>query len=155
MYNHLFAASNAKAENTSDVTSNLASMSINPPAGETTRNKGKGRHPVEVPPDAYQDLQDINFGSLGASTNNLPPPMRPSALSDDGYEEENADHRVTLSDYSDYDSSSEETNKNKAGSPSKRNYVTVSDDEDDASGLTSSTKKQGQDDPFADPFADK
>lgn len=157
MYDQLHGIASVKAyEEANSVTSNLASMSIESPTTEAATNKGKSR---SASSDVFHDLEDLNFGPLG-TTNNLPPPMRPSAaLSDDGDEEDAVDHRVTLSDYSDYDSSDEETHRKGAeSSKPKRNYVTVSDDEDDASVPsvpTTSAKKHVEDDPFADPFADK
>jgi hypothetical protein len=100
-------------------------------------------------------LEELSFGPLGHSSNNLPPPLRPSAaLSDEEYEQTAVDQRGSLSDFSDYESSDGETHKANVGSSSKRNYVTVSDNEDE-SHFPSKGKNQVEDDPFADPFADK
>ncbi|KAF9040439.1 hypothetical protein BDZ89DRAFT_1100184 [Hymenopellis radicata] len=103
---------------------------------------------------AYADLQDINFGSIGASSSNLPPPLRPSTFSDDG---DNArESRGSLSDFSDYDSSDEDTHNQYEGG--KKDYYSVSDDSEDARTVSGSRSKGGLvdvDDPFADPFADE
>ncbi|THV07599.1 hypothetical protein K435DRAFT_959671 [Dendrothele bispora CBS 962.96] len=110
----------------------------------------------------YADLQDLNFGPLGASSSNLPPPMRPTNLSDD---EEQPEARGSLSDFSDYESSDENTHNAARSSYGRKNYVTVSDDSDDAPvgnrGTTSQSTSTGpgqtkhvEEDPFADPFAD-
>ncbi|KAF5368631.1 hypothetical protein D9758_002325 [Tetrapyrgos nigripes] len=108
----------------------------------------------------HADLQDLNFGPLGASSSNLQPPLRPTTLSDD---DEQPDARGSLSDFSDYDSSDENTHNGAGPSHGRRNYVTVSDDSDDAAVGTrhndtaagrAAQNKHAQDDPFADPFAD-
>ena len=152
MYDQLHGIESVKAyEQANSVTSNLASMTLESPTTGTEADTGKGKS-RSASSDVFHDLEDLNFGPAG--TSRLPPPMRPSALSDDGDDEEAVDHRVTLSDYSDYESSDEETH-GKGAESSKRNYVTVSDDEDDASVPTTSAKKHIEDDPFADPFADK
>lgn len=117
----------------------------------------------------HPDLQDLNFGALGASSNNLPPPLRPSALSDDGdaADDNEAWKRGSLSDFSDYESSDEETHNSRAtsGSTSRRDYVSVSDSEDEAvlpvhGGKSVVNTKAALalvevEDPFADPFADE
>jgi len=105
----------------------------------------------------YADLQDLNFGPLGASSSNLPPPIRPTTLSDD---DEQPEARGSLSDFSDYESSDENTHNAAGTSYGRKNYVTVSDDSDDAAvGIHNSSARPGQashaqEDPFADPFAD-
>ncbi|KAG5654705.1 hypothetical protein H0H81_007461 [Sphagnurus paluster] len=100
----------------------------------------------------HPDLHDLSFGPLGESSTNLPPPLRPSTLSDDG-KEDNYDVRGSLSDFSDY-SSDEETrggaSTHKRGQD--RNYIDVSDDEPYARSHASQAPKD--EDPFADPFAD-
>jgi len=104
----------------------------------------------------HPDLQDLDFGPLGASSNNLPPPLRPSVRSDDDKGEAYGT-RGSLSDFSDY-SSDEETRGSASGSaPQKRverNYVDVSDDPDDEPYDSAPLMKVKDDDPFADPFAD-
>ncbi|KAH9944270.1 uncharacterized protein BXZ73DRAFT_87198 [Epithele typhae] len=95
------------------------------------------------PSYVHPDLQDLQFGSLGADQRNLPPPIRPTtARSSD---EDDEYRRGSLSDYSDYESSDEATH-NRAGpsSGTRRGYVDVSDDE----------PRTEVEDPFADPFAD-
>lgn len=167
MYEKLLVA---EPDNTSDstaaITAGLAAANIEggnriSPTYNANVSKGKDR---SAAPQAHvhPDLEDLNFGPLGNVSTNLPPPLRPSAaatLSDDGYEQENADRRGSLSDFSDYESSDEETHKRAAGPSVKRkSYVTVSDDEDPPSGFSSGNTKirlPVEDDPFADPFADK
>lgn len=115
--------------------------------------KGKDR----VDEDAYvhPDLQDLSFGAIGASSTRLPAPLRPSTMSDDGTaQEEHIDNRGSLSDFSDYESSDEETHKGAAGSSQRKSYVTVSDEEGSHAPFVRHNGKQEEDDPFADPFAD-
>ncbi|KAG6866052.1 hypothetical protein C0991_009149 [Blastosporella zonata] len=102
----------------------------------------------------HEDLQDLNFGPLGASSSNLPPPLRPSTLSDDEVDQGD-NNRGSLSDFSDY-SSDEETHTSGAPSSSRkqRDYVNVSPD-DEPYLRTPLTKQATGDDPFADPFADE
>ncbi|KAJ7070822.1 hypothetical protein C8F01DRAFT_1107979 [Mycena amicta] len=99
--------------------------------------------------DLHPDLQDLNFATLGSSSQNLPAPMRPSALSDDGEDANEAYARGSLSDFSDYDSSEDEMHNAAGSSRANRDLVTVSDDE----GPSHKTSKHTED-PFADPFAD-
>lgn len=117
--------------------------------------KGKDRD-SNRPTYIHPDLEDLNFGPLGNSSTNLPPPIRPSARSDDDFDQDNQDHRGSLSDFSDYESSDEETHRANAGPSFKRNYVTVSDNdgEDSAPFANRTARTQAHDDPFADPFAD-
>lgn len=91
----------------------------------------------------HPDLQDLSFGG---SSSNLPPPLRPTrtSMSDEGEEQRG---RGSLSDFSDYESSDEETHR--AG---RKTYVTVSDNEEDIRGGGGATA--ASEDPFADPFAD-
>jgi len=115
-------------------------------------------------PHIHPDLEDLTFGPLkrgpGSSTSKLPQPMKPSfqALSDDDdRDEDQHERRASLSDFSDYHSADDEIHEQHAG-PSRRNYVTVSDDdgEQGVSGASSLGKnKDVEDDPFADPFADE
>ena len=119
----------------------------------------------------HPDLQDLNFGELGEDKrcSNLPsvfspitecernrglqPPLRPNASRTSSGEDELG--RGTLSDYSDYGSSDEDThNKNaqngasSSKNPGPRAYPGASD-------LDVSVKKGLlDDDPFADPFGD-
>lgn len=146
------------------ITSGLAAANITDER-EVAKLQGKQRAAVakaqltkgkDNPVQLYPDLEDLNFGPLGASSTNLPPPIRPSALSDDG-EQDDIEKRGSLSDFSDYESSDEETHKAVAGPSSKRNYVTVSDDDDGFATIAreaASTTSGVADDPFADPFAD-
>jgi hypothetical protein len=105
-------------------------------------------------PYIHPDLEDLTFGPVRrANHNGLPAPIKPSIqfLSDEDEYEDRLEHRVSLAEFSDYESSDEETHNNRANAgPSRRNYVTVSDDEDD----DEFTGEDAEDDPFADPFAD-
>ena len=123
----------------------------------------------------HPDLQELSFGSLGAEryvllysrqlsvrqlssarfymhSGNLPPPMRPSAP---GTRDEDAWKRGSLSDFSDYESSDEETHNHNSGSMSGsasgshayREYGSRSDDESE----TGRGALLDEDDPFADP----
>ncbi|KAI0778319.1 hypothetical protein BD413DRAFT_704774 [Trametes elegans] len=100
----------------------------------------------------HPDLQSLEFGPLGSEQNNLPPPIRPTVprASDD----DDAWRRGSLSDFSDYQSSDEETHNRAAASssqPRRRGYVDVSDGE---SPDVRQAPKQGllvEEDPFADP----
>lgn len=85
------------------------------------------------------------------SCSGLPPPMRPTASR---YSSEEDVRHGSLSDYSDYASSDEETHNRASGSGSQaRNYVTVSDDDELD---VRRNPRQGllEEDPFADPFRD-
>jgi hypothetical protein len=60
----------------------------------------------------------------------------------------------SLSDFSDYESSDEETHTASSSRP-RRNYVHVSDNSDDEAAVNITAKgANGGNDPFADPFAD-
>jgi LAS seventeen-binding protein 5 len=69
-------------------------------------------------------------------------------------EEDAWEHRGSLSDYSDYQSSDEETHARVEGEEQKgkRAYVTVSDDEDDIASREPVLRDEPDEDPFADPF---
>jgi len=82
----------------------------------------------------HPDLEELQFGELGTTNSSLPPPLRPSAL--DSPTEESYD-RGTLSDFSDYDSSDPETRQHHASSSRQARH------------------SDGEEDPFADPFADQ
>ncbi|KAI0275053.1 hypothetical protein BC834DRAFT_27905 [Gloeopeniophorella convolvens] len=98
----------------------------------------------------HPDLQDLSFGTLGTEQRHLQPPIRPTTHSSD---EDPTHNRGSLSDYSDYESSDEETRR-RAGTSShvqaRKPYVAVSDDEDEDAGRHITENE----DPFADPFAD-
>ncbi|KAF8167688.1 hypothetical protein B0H34DRAFT_682695 [Crassisporium funariophilum] len=159
MYDKL---STSDPDNIKPVTTALAAASLGSPMDEllsrTNQEEGgdKGKDRNLNAPHVHPDLEDLNFGPLGNSSTNLPPPLRPSTLSDD--EQDNHEHRASLSDFSDYESSDEETHRATAGSSSKRNYVTVSDSDDEGGpafvAVDVKTRSQPRDDPFADPFAD-
>jgi len=162
----------SEADVTHAVTAGLAAANINMSETELNKLQGKqraavarakqhsyrGKAPADPDHDVnlHPDLQDLNFGPLGSSSQHLPTPLRPSTLSDDGEDSNEAYARGSLSDFSDYDSSDEDTHR--AG-PSHRDYVTVSDDEVNGRRATKvgSPISKGAlvevDDPFADPFA--
>jgi len=126
----------------------------------------------------HPDLHDLSFGELGPEHRNLPPPIRPTAHIRD---EDQVFRRGSLSDFSNYESSDDETH-GRAGQSSgvhaRKVYINVSrdDDEEDAkhhipeethvhagqsSGVHArkayidvSRDDEEDEDPFADPFAD-
>jgi len=152
MYDKLIAAGpEAETPDARSITSRMAAINLDATAKSTMDRgrveKGKDRGPD--PPNVHPDLEDLNFGPLGST--NLPPPIRPTTLSDD--DQDGQDRRGSLSDFSDYESSDENTHKANAGPSSKRNYVTVSDSDEEAFKNTR-VRTQTHDDPFADPFAD-
>lgn len=171
MYDQIVAASELKeGDDTKDITDKMASTTIS--GGEVARLQEKQRAAIEAhkshqatydsSPErtdashVHPDLEDLDFGSIGASSSKLPPPMRPKKVSDDDDEGDYVERRGSLSDYSDYESSDEETHRARAGSSThqrKKSYVTVSDN--DSLGLGDSRVGLTQEeDPFADPFAD-
>ncbi|KAI0068178.1 hypothetical protein BV25DRAFT_528861 [Artomyces pyxidatus] len=103
--------------------------------------------------NVHPDLQDLSFGSLGAEQRNLQPPIRPNSQFSD---EAQVYRRGSLSDFSDYESSDENTHHHRphyvgpSGSAGRKEYVNVSDDED----TDAHRHIRDEDDPFADPFAD-
>ncbi|KAJ6621094.1 hypothetical protein B0H10DRAFT_2018683, partial [Mycena sp. CBHHK59/15] len=174
MYDKLSTNPESEPDATTAVTAGLAAANINMSVTElnklqekqrvavarakqngSLRGKAPAVHEDESRP--HPDLQDLSFGPLGSSSNNLPAPIRPSALSDDGVDD-GYDARGSLSDFSDYDSSDEEAH-NAAGPSRKRDLVTVSDDEptDYQNYKAGNSGQKGAlvdvDDPFADPFA--
>lgn len=115
-------------------------------AVERAKQNGSARAVAEDS-DLHPDLHDLNFGAIGDSTNNLPTPLQPTLSPRNISDDEDNDIRASLSDFSDYESSNEETHQQNSGS--WRGQVEVSDD-DGAVGITKATT-----DPFADPFADE
>ncbi|EIM92246.1 uncharacterized protein STEHIDRAFT_46841 [Stereum hirsutum FP-91666 SS1] len=114
------------------------------------RGREKDSETDEVPaPHLHPDLQDLSFGTLGADQRNLPPPIRPNAHSSDDEDY----RRGTLSDYSDYESSDEDTHNQRAG-PSSGGRRDYGDDSDSGQDAHKAVKNADEDDPFADPFAD-
>ncbi|KAH8099290.1 hypothetical protein BXZ70DRAFT_290826 [Cristinia sonorae] len=103
----------------------------------------------------HPDLQDLTFGApLGAEQSKLPPPIRPTTSR---YSSDDDTRHGSLSDYSDYASSDEETHNRASGSglqSARRRYVTVSDDDDVDARKYPKRGLLQEDDPFADPFAD-
>jgi hypothetical protein len=155
MYDKLIAAGpETDTQDARAITSGMAAINFDATARSTMdrehveKGKDRGLDPTYVHPD----LEDLNFGPLGNTK--LPPPIRPSTLSDDSaYDQDDQDRRGSLSDFSDYESSDENTHMSNAGPSSKRNYVTVSDSDEEAFKNTR-VRIQSHDDPFADPFAD-
>ncbi|KAF9454067.1 hypothetical protein P691DRAFT_770788 [Macrolepiota fuliginosa MF-IS2] len=132
---------------------------------EPEEGKGKGNNAYDN--FMHPDLADLDFDAARS----LPPPIKPRPLSDDGAGRAvDEDRRGSLSDYSDYESSDEETH---VGTSKRRNYVTISDDSGEERAVAVGSVAQSQtsahqpaavaapvrtavdDDPFADPFADK
>lgn len=114
-------------------------------AGKDRQENGGDAH-------LHPDLQDLDFGPLGAEQRGLPPPLRPSLPEDD--DEDSWDHRGSLSDFSDYEDESDDVGRSQR-KPQDR--VTVSDNDDERSTIHhasgSGQKLVDVDDPFADPFA--
>jgi len=161
MYDKLvISGSEREGDTTASITAGLAATSVSSPMDDSSAGnyaKGKDRK-ADSSAYVHPDLEELSFGPLGHSSNNLPAPLRPStALSDDEYEQTAVDRRGSLSDFSDYESSDEETHKANAGPSLKRNYVTVSDNDEDSHFPLGPSKEshQFEDDPFADPFADR
>ncbi|KAF9015593.1 hypothetical protein BDQ17DRAFT_1229348 [Cyathus striatus] len=168
MYDQLTIANSGNADDVSkEVASQLANVQISNGDGEVARLQEKQRIAVEKRKaestreshysDAYihPDLQDLSFGPLGASSSNLPPPLRPSTMSDDGANPEDNEMRGSLSDFSDYDSSDEETHKAKGTTSRRKSYITVSDDDGRSAAPFANETVRAEEDPFADPFADE
>ncbi|CDO75490.1 hypothetical protein BN946_scf184935.g26 [Trametes cinnabarina] len=126
------------------------------------------------PSYVHPDLQDLEFGSLGAERrynfviylqshqltsptlrSNLPPPIRPTVRSSSS-EEDDTWQRGSLSDFSDYQSSDGETHNRHAGSstvqPRRRNYVDVSDNDSFNARRNPKPSLVDEEDPFADPL---
>ncbi|KAF7784048.1 hypothetical protein Agabi119p4_213 [Agaricus bisporus var. burnettii] len=112
--------------------------------------------------DLHPDLADLDFKS---DARHLPPPMRPTTFKsdDESDRDDRNDKRGSLSDYSDYDSSDE--GGGRAAPAKRKSYVTVSDDSGAQLPMVVGPSNQQpiathasairDDDPFADPFADK
>jgi len=167
--------SNPNPPSAEDVTAGLAAANISLPEGEVTKLQERQRIAVErvrvrqasISSEhrgenkyIHPDLQDLNFGALGDEKRNLPPPLRPtsSADPDPGEDSDPWQHRGSLSDFSDYESSDEETHMQRlaAGQRVRRDRVSVSDDESEVGGKGKERLliTEPEDDPFADPFAD-
>lgn len=159
MYNQLIATEpGEETEDTRAIVTGMAAINVGSDTESTipheNKEKGKDRG-LNNHTYIHPDLEDLNFGPLGHSSTNLPPPIQPSALANDGaFEQDSIDRRGSLSDFSDYESSDENTHRANAGPSFKRNYVTVSDNEGESVSSNSRVPIQTHDDPFADPFAD-
>jgi LAS seventeen-binding protein 5 len=116
----------------------------------------------------YPDLHDLSFGTLGPEhryaglavlqplinrhrNRNLQPPIRPTAPLT---EEDQVFRRGSLSDFSNYESSDEETHgrAGPSGGYARKAYINVSEDDEDAEDARPHIAED--EDPFADPFAD-
>lgn len=160
MYDHL-ATADPKSDQSSIIAKGLAATHIHAD-GEVNKLQEKQKAAVAKAKHSngstqngatggvFADLQDLNFGTLGASSSNLPPPIRPTSMSE---ESTGADARGSLSDFSDYESSDEETH-NAQGSSSKYPARDYYSSEDEGVANTSHPVAAVADDPFADPFAD-
>lgn len=141
-----------KQDEADNVQKGLAAVTLED--SELTRLQGKQRAAVDRAvrgsgEHVHPDLQDLNFGAVGEDRGGLPPPLRPNARQ---HSLEEALGRGSLSDFSDYESSDEETHNENATSSSnnqgRRAYPGASDfDLAPKKGLL-------DDDPFADPFGD-
>jgi len=103
----------------------------------------------------HPDLQDLNFGELGEAKSGLPPPLRPNGRRTPSDEDDVG--RGSLSDFSNYESSDEETHKrNSRNAASSSNDYSKRHAYPGVSDLDVSTKRALLDDydPFADPFGD-
>ncbi|KAF9460132.1 hypothetical protein BDZ94DRAFT_1223642 [Collybia nuda] len=166
MYDQLVVQSAVPTAVSTAATADLSATQINPPQGKLDNLQEQRRISIERvrgsdnAPNLHPDLQDLNFGPLGASSNHLPAPLQPSTLSDDGNgQDEVYEVRGSLSDFSDYDSSEEDSRKvvgyPGSGKRKGKNYVDVSDDPEDHGVAPNSRKApESEADPFADPFAD-
>lgn len=110
----------------------------------------------------HPDLHDLDFNSLGADASGLPSPLRPT--SPDSPLEGQRTGRGSLSDYSDYGSSDEETHNRvvySSGSSSpvagkgkaRGVYKTFSDDDLTSEEAVKRHALLDDSDPFADPQA--
>ncbi|KAG6862158.1 hypothetical protein C0995_004240 [Termitomyces sp. Mi166 len=159
-YDKIVAGESSEATDT--LASDLASTHITSDSVAEGQHNDVTRNPQGVSPaqesdnNLYPDLRDLNFGPLGASSNNLPRPLQPFTMSDED-EAPRGDTRGSLSDFSDY-SSDEETHTNGVSSrkQSGKHYADMDDGLDDEPySRTPLTKQATGDDPFADPFADE
>ena len=91
---------------------------------------------------------------------NLPPPLRPTSARTSDSDDDNRYRQGSLSDYSDYESSDEETHNRASASGSGSRKAYRNDDKDDEVDVSRDTHKgllnsTAEDDPFADPFVDQ
>jgi len=120
--------------------------------GRAIRGGGREKDGGQVHPD----LQDLSFGELGEDQSSLPPPLRPNARRTSS-DEDDFGGRGSLSEYSDYQSSDEETHDRSA-----RTFASSSTDYSGRHaypGVSDLDVGRGkgsldEDDPFADPFGD-
>lgn len=97
MYDKLSTPNPAAEVDVSGVTAGLAAVNMSETelnklqekqrvaVARAKQNSYRGKAPQEEhDTNLHPDLQDLNFGALGSSSQNLPAPLRPSTLSDDG-----------------------------------------------------------------------
>ncbi|KAE9400557.1 hypothetical protein BT96DRAFT_965277 [Gymnopus androsaceus JB14] len=145
MYDHISTA-DPNSDQSSAIAKGLAATHIN---AESEVNKLQEKQKAAVAKaklngsirngstgGVYADLEDLNFGTLGASMSE---------------ESTGAERRGSLSDFSDYESSDQETHNARASSSkyATKDYYSSSDE-----GAAKTTSHVASDDPFADPFAD-
>ncbi|KAL1697577.1 hypothetical protein GGG16DRAFT_41729 [Schizophyllum commune] len=169
MYDKLSTPDTQTSESAADaITDGLARTKISLPESEIARlqqqqraavdrAKRSGKEPQQESSHLHPDLEDLTFGSLGQTSSNLPPPMRPTAAAD---RDSGAYDGGSLSDFSDYESSDEETHNRREPSASRKDYLSASDSDDDAAVGFRNANNTGslvdtEEDPFADPFADE
>jgi LAS seventeen-binding protein 5 len=158
MYDHILA--HGHGESTDELAKKLSETQITMPSEESLRSVNNSQSSGRDNSNAYSDLQDLNFGSIGGSSNNLPPPIRPSSASG-AVERDTYDNRGSLSDFSDYESSDEESHNAAGRSEGRRkDYVNVSDNDEEVDlfnnkGPKAPLAQTVDKDPFADPFADE
>ena len=151
---------------TATVTTGLAATQIIPTSENDTLPElqyvpAKGTdHAHQNDPLLHPDLQELNFGPLGTSSNDLPAPLRPVTrpYHDSDHNVLRYDARGSLSDFSDYDSSEDHNPRERFSFQRKdrKDYLEASDgSDDDALGSRTSKPHAEGVDPFADPFADE
>ncbi|KAJ3489580.1 hypothetical protein NLI96_g2021 [Meripilus lineatus] len=129
--------------------------------GQSVKERNVDSDPYQTGSSSHihPDLQDLSFGPLGAEQSKLPPPMRPTTTRNASDDEDSnwRSGRGSLSDFSDYQSSDEETHNRASTSATthrSRDYVTVSDEEGRVGTQKTRLLDDSEEDPFADPFAD-
>ncbi|KAJ3929678.1 MAG: hypothetical protein NXY57DRAFT_1015696 [Lentinula lateritia] len=165
MYDNM-ASPDSKSDQSSAIVAGLAATHIGPESeliklqekqkAAVQKAKMNGSLRSDPTGGVYADLEDLNFGTLGASSSNLPPPLRPTSMSGESTGV-GANTRGSLSDFSDYESSDEETHNARVSSSkyATNDYYASSDDGANGSrGMQTVNTKASIDDPFADPFAD-
>lgn len=146
----------ASAVESTEAGPNWARSSSASISGQLERLQEKQRVAVErakARANAHPDLQDLNFDE----GSRLPPPIKPSAPGSTNHR--NNDHG-SLSDFSDYESSSDEaprasTSTGRPSTSSKFDYKNKGNIYDDYESGDNTQNLLDDEDPFADPFADQ